>query len=409
MIAQLYPKDFPRYLSLPVLGPWMDSYAAWLHEKQYTRRSSRYELRMAARVSGFLKKRGFERIEDIDHCDLQVCYRMFRRKFPKEEGGVRTLTRFLVEKGAVQPPPIPEPRGSDVLVNAFIAHVRDDHGHVSFKRQGGYAAEFLDGIGFEERRPRVSMADIEGFIRHLRKRMGRVGLQKPIATIRHLLRFLADRGVVAHGLDSQIDSPRVYRQEQLPRALPWTTVQAFLDAIDRDTAMGKRDYAMFSLMATYGLRASDVVTLTLDHIEWRAGRIRMCQTKTGNPLELPLTPEVTSALYDYLKGVPRYGGHREVFLRVRAPGGILKPTAVTEAFQAWSRKSGLDIPFQGTYCLRHSYALHLFRHGLPLKTIGDLMGHRSPESTAVYIRLVTEDLREVPLHVPALGHKEVRS
>ena len=103
------------------------------------------------------------------------------------------------------------------------------------------------------------MADIEGFIRHLRKRMGRVGLQKPIATIRHLLRFLADRGVVAHGLDSQIDSPRVYRQEQLPRALPWTTVQAFLDAIDRDTAMGKRDYAMFSLMATYGLRASDVV------------------------------------------------------------------------------------------------------------------------------------------------------
>jgi len=84
----------------------------------------------------------------------------------------------------------------------------------------------------------------------------------------------------------------------------------------------------------------------------------------------------------------------------------MKPTAVTEAFQAWSRKSGLDIPFQGTYCLRHSYALHLFHHGLPPKTIGDLLGHRSPESTAVYIRLVTEDLREVPLHVPAFTERQ---
>ena len=73
---------------------------------------------------------------------------------------------------------------------------------------------------------------------------------------------------------------------------------------------------------------------------------------------------------------------------------------MTEAFQSWSIKSGLDIPFKGTHCLRHSYALHLLRHGLPLKTIGDLLGHRSPESTGAYIRLATDDLRDVALHVP---------
>jgi integrase-like protein len=71
----------------------------------------------------------------------------------------------------------------------------------------------------------------------------------------------------------------------------------------------------------------------------------------------------------------------------------MKSTAVTEAFQAWSRRSGLKIPFQGAHCLRHSYALHLLHQGLPLKTIRDLLGHRSPESTAVYLRLVTYDLR----------------
>ena len=163
---------------------------------------------------------------------------------------------------------------------------------------------------------------------------------------------------------------------------------------------------MFSLMATYGLRACDVVALTLDDIQWRAGCIRICQSKTGNPLELPLTPAVSSAIYDYLKNVPRYGTYRQVFLRIKAPGGILKGTAVTEAFQAWSRESGLKIPFQGAQCLRHSYALHLLRQGQSLKTIGDLLGHRSPESTAVYIRLATDDLREVALPVPAFTERQ---
>ena len=416
MITQVYPKDFQRFLALPVLGPLIDAYAAWLHEHQYTRRSSRYELRMAARVSEFLQGEGFRKIEDIRQSDLQTCYQWFRRRFPKEEGSVRVLEKFLVEKALVCAQSASEPSHEDALLNRYMAHLRDDHGYVAatIQRQCCIVAEFLGEINFREqpyRLAQVSMADIEGFIRHLAKRMGRVALQKPIAVIRHFLRFLATRGVIRHGLDSQIDTPRVYRQENLPRALPWTTVEAFLHSIDRNTFTGKRDYAMFSLMATYGLRACDVVALKLDDIKWRFGCIRICQTKTGNPLELPLTHEVSSALYDYLKGVPRYGQYRQVFLRLRAPGGTLKPTAVTEAFQAWSRKSGLDIPFQGTYCLRHSYALHLFHHGLPLKTIGDLLGHRSPESTAVYIRLVTEDLREVPLHVPVLteGQGEVAS
>jgi site-specific recombinase XerD len=69
----------------------------------------------------------------------------------------------------------------------------------------------------------------------------------------------------------------------------------------------------------------------------------------------------------------------------------------------------MDIPFKGTHCLRHSYALHLLRHGLPLKTIGDLLGHRTPGSTAAYLRLATEDLRETGLHIPLCNRKEDRA
>jgi site-specific recombinase XerD len=92
--------------------------------------------------------------------------------------------------------------------------------------------------------------------------------------------------------------------------------------------------------------------------------------------------------------------------------GVLKPTAISEAFQAWSKRSGLDIPFQGPHCLRHSYAVYLLRAGLSLKMIGDLLGHRTLESTAVYIRLAVEDLRGVALDLPpdgARGSTEVTS
>ena len=94
-------------------------------------------------------------------------------------------------------------------------------------------------------------------------------------------------------------------------------------------------------------------------------------------------------------------GYRELFLRCRTPRGALRPTAVTEAFQAWSKRSGLAIPFQGPHCMRHSYAVHLLRSGLSLKTIGDLLGHRTLESTCVYLRLAVDDLRDVALSLPA--------
>jgi integrase len=164
--------------------------------------------------------------------------------------------------------------------------------------------------------------------------------------------------------------------------------------------MGLRDYAMFLLIATYGLRASEVVAISLDDIRWRLGILRIHQRKTSAPLELPLTNEVLSALVKHLKRTPPAAPHRRVFMRMRAPIGVLKPTAVTEAFQALVRKSGLSIPYQGPHCLRHSYALRLLKEGTPLKTIGDILGHRTAESTSMYLRLATGDLREVPLLVP---------
>jgi integrase len=164
--------------------------------------------------------------------------------------------------------------------------------------------------------------------------------------------------------------------------------------------MGRRDHAMFFLIATYGLRVSEVAALTLDDLAWRSAQIRISQVKIRGAMILPLIDEVAAVLADYLRHVQRPTGLRHLFFRLRAPFGPLKRAAVSKAFEAWSRRSGLNIPFQGAHCLRHSYAVQLLRHGTSLKTIGDILGHRSPESTAHYLRLATEDLREVGLSVP---------
>src|SRR5437660_5590175 len=150
----------------------------------------------------------------------------------------------------------------------------------------------------------------------------------------------------------------------------------------------------------YGLRTSEVVAITLDDIRWRQDSLRIHQPKTSSLLELPLINEVSSAIVKHLKRTPPPPRYRRIFLRMRAPIGVLKRTAVGEAFQSLVRKSGLRIPFQGPHCMRHSLAVHLLKSGTPLKTIGDILGHRSAASTSTYLRLATGDLREVALPVP---------
>jgi integrase/recombinase XerD len=177
-------------------------------------------------------------------------------------------------------------------------------------------------------------------------------------------------------------------------------VSALLRSIDRATPLGRRDYAMLLLIATYGLRTSEVVALTLDDILWRRRELCVPRRKVAGALLLPLTDEVGAALLDYLQHGRPSQPTRIVFLRHRPPAGVLKPTAVTEVFQAAVRRSRLAIPFHGAHCLRHSLAVRLLRRGVSVKAIGDVLGHRHVESTCVYLRLAVEDLREVALSLP---------
>jgi integrase/recombinase XerD len=417
MLLKLYPKVHRRYTSLPILGPILDGFGTWLLKRGYATDCVREHFCAARRLTRILKKRDIRSLARLTRARLRACAPANRLDDRRLTATVHLLERYFESETSLYPPR-PRTRIED-RVASFAIYLEQVRGLASstIERHCETIAALLAHIGFE-RRPRrlgtLTAHDIEDFICRGGKGLGRRSLQQMVTHLRAFLRFAASRGEAPTGLDTQIDTPRVYREEQLPRALSWDIVQAFLRAIDRTTPCGLRDYAIFILISTYGLRASEIVGLTLDDVEWRERRLRIRQRKTGGVLWLPLTDEVATALLDYLRqgrpqlGVRRYRRgfqtdpteYREVFLRCHTPAGVLKSTAITEAFQAWSRRSGLEIPFQGVHCLRHSYALHLLRSGLSLKTIGDLLGHRSSESTCVYLRLATDDLREVALSFP---------
>jgi len=415
MLATLFPKASKKYLSLPLFGPVMDDFSDWLEQEGYTLKARRFTIRMIAWMDTYLRRRQIKRLQELTPVTLHGCWKALQRRRPPAAGTVHVMERFLTKRGLLKPSPRQVSSPTEIQLQRYSEYLRDVRG-VSRSTIHDHlytAAGFLAHVGFDHRPHSLSGVDaddLEGFIRKVSKGLTRGTIQHIVAALRGFLRFLATTGQVTPGLDSQIDTPRLYRQEQLPRALPWETVQAFLQSIPRHHHMGRRDHAIFFLMATYGLRASEIVALTLDDLQWKAGLIRVPQTKTGQALELPLTDEVASVLIEYLRKGLRPTGYRHLFLRMRAPLGTLKPTAVGDAFQAWSKRSGLDIPSQGAHCLRHSYALHLLRQGTSLKAIGDLLGHRDAESTSVYLRLATEDLREVGLSVPrSLSPTEVRS
>lgn len=409
MLTKLFPRAHSHYTSLPILGPHLDGLVRWLDSQGYPPLPIRLRVRASRQLDAQLRCAGVTRLESLSSQNLLAYAPVPARKDVYRSALVRSLVRYLEEQGALALSPSTP---AHELVAVYCTQLEDVRGlaTLTIQHHALTVREFLSHLGNERLQDRLRALDmrtIESFLEVMARRQGRESLQHSVAHLRSFLRFLAARDLAPAHIDAHIDTPRVYRDERLPRSLSWDTVQALLRTIDRSTPMGRRDYAMLLLVATYGLRSCEVVSLEFGDILWQDNQLHVTRSKVRSSLVLPLTTEVGAAILAYLRdGRPSFV-HRKIFLRVRAPEGPLKPTALTEVFQGWVRRSGLPIPFQGPHCLRHSLAVHLLRQGTPLGTIGDLLGHRSAESTCVYLRLHVEDLREVALDLPAAARQEV--
>jgi integrase/recombinase XerD len=264
-------------------------------------------------------------------------------------------------------------------------------------------ADFLTrGLGQDQMLSGITQQDVERFIVLRSREVTRHSLQHDVAHLRSFLRYCHGRGYLASRLDTNIETPRTYRGELPPRALPWDTVQALLKSIDRQSKSGWRDYCILHLIAHYGLRPSEVVSLRLDSIDWENAVLRVAQHKTRSALLLPLAPSTLQVLRDYLEQDRHQHGsiHPELFLRARCPAGPLMRTAIGDIFEKRMRIAKLPSANHNVYSLRHAFAMRLLARGVGIKTIGDVLGHRRLESTCTYLRLDIEALRGVALDVP---------
>jgi len=404
MLLQLRPRSYQNYLSLPILGLILDEFTSWSFQRGYTIGTIKNQLKDARKLDNYFIQQGVQALEELTHRSFETAWHYYRLK-GNLASTIRQIELFLDETRGLAPiEPLPKTPAM-LEVERYREYLRDIRGvsASTIQSHSSYTQEFLEYLGYDTNRNTIKFLtskDIESFIGICSKRMNRYSLQHLVAYLRSFLKFKYEEGVLTTPLYAMIDTPRTYRLEKLPRAYSWETVNMLLLSIDRSNAHGIRDYTILYLMATYGLRASEITSLTLDDIDWKNGVIRIPQQKTSIQLILPLTGAAGEVLIRYLKKSRPHTLYRQLFLRIRAPYGPLKPTAIHDILESRIRLSSFDIQYNGTHCLRHSCAVHLLRQGSSLKAIGDILGHRDAESTCIYLRLAVDDLREVALPIP---------
>ena len=243
-----------------------------------------------------------------------------------------------------------------------------------------------------------------GLLTHVRPKT----LAATVSIVRSFLRYLCLHGMVDAAIIDQVPKVRVYQGERLPTIWAPEDVKKLLSAVDRTSPIGKRDYAILLLAARLGLRAGDIREMRLDQLDWDQSRIHVVQGKTGVPLELPLTEEVGEAIIDYLRHGRPVTTHREVFLRQNAPFEPFgRDNNLHSIITSYRRKAEIKLPAQsrrGLHSLRHTLASRLLEAGVPLDTIAGTLGHLSPETTRLYLRIDVNDLRRAALDPEEVLH-----
>ena len=405
LLVQLRPHVFTGWRSLPVLGLVVDDFLQWLGNKGYARGTIRNYLHTLPQIVRWFRRHQITRFDQLTQQQLQVLREHYRAQKDDASSGVDALKRFLTDQRLVPQGDLAPHCPVEVEIERFGTYLRDTRGVVDATVSGHCSRLriFLRYLRFSDKPsavPRLKPSQIQAFLGFSARTNNRFSMQHIVATLRAYLQERHARGALSQPLHLQIDTPRVYREERLPRALPWTQVQAFLQSINRSQPFGCRDFTLLYLAAAFGLRSGELVRLTLDDIDWRARTLSIRQTKTRQTLRLPLTDEAAHVLIDYLRKARPQSALRQLFLRVRAPFTGLQPASIHDVLEHRLRHSGINLPPFGTHVLRHSFATRLMQQGVSIKAIGDTLGHRDIESTSVYLRLNVDELRKVALSVP---------
>lgn len=230
-------------------------------------------------------------------------------------------------------------------------------------------------------------------------------VEQSICSIRAFLRYLLEQEILKIDLASKTPIIQARKQTRIPSVWTKEELVALVGAIDRGSPKGKRDYAIILIACMLGLRVTDIKNLTFDCFYWEEKKLIFTQSKTRVVITLPIPSEVGWAVIDYL----RYGRPNVdspiVFIRHMAPFlPFSESDHLHQLIQSYMRIAHIpkSKKHRGMHSLRHTAASRMLEHDTPLTVISDILGHTDTDSTAVYLKVDVNKLKECSLNMPGV-------
>ena len=394
------------------LGPAIDRYAEWIADRQATKSTVLRHMQVIVDFNRFVTARGVNNWAELPgFLDAFVDHRLRTRgKGCRTVSGRRTLRSnarapieqllCLVVPGFVgtarrQPWPL------QASAPGFFEHLREERGLrrdtiVRYEHHLRVFERFLRSAAITELSS-LTPALINRFLVDSTVHLLPASRQSRGGVLRILLRYLHRQGIIASDLSRSVPRGRTYKLAAIPRAIPWSDVERVLASVDRRSAIGKRDYAVLMLFATYGLRSQEVAALELSAIDWQRSRFHVLTRKAGNSTTYPLAAPVGEALIDYLQNARPACADRHVFISLTAPFRGVGHWAMSTRASVHLRRAGIRVRRPGSHTFRHSCVQRLVEADVPFKQIGDYVGHRSDAATQVYAKVAINKLRALTL------------
>jgi integrase/recombinase XerD len=328
-----------------------------------------------------------------------------QRRLPVKDGAA-TLRRFLdlLRREAVIPKEMVPPMSlAERLTHEYLLYLRQERGLASgtIQSRRSYVIRFLAGFLTSGRVDLSGLcsADVVTFVQRQAAKASPNGAMLLTSTLRSFLHYARYQGYIQNDLAAAVPAVANWSMQSIPRSLPRNQVERVISSCNRQTAIGRRDYAMLLLLARLGLRAGEVASLLLDDIDWQGGSICV-HGKSGHRPHLPLPPDVGEALAEYLRDGRPHLDSRAVFLSGNAPMRAIRSSVVTDVVKRTIERAGIDSRRKGAHQFRHSLATEMLRQGASLGEIGELLGHRSPDTTAIYAKVDLASLRKLAMPWP---------
>jgi len=398
-------------LSRPPEGPLAAdilAFAESLSEQGYAVDSIHRQVLLAACFSRWLKQNGVD-VRSIGS-DHPVRYLRYRARHVRpclgDRAALSHLIDFLRREGVIPAEKISAPRvtPAERCAQAYEQYLREVRAlaRATIVNYLPFIRDFLKNCFANGRvsLSRLGAGDVVKFVQRQAPRLHLKRAKLMTSALRSFLRYVRFRGDITLDLGAAVPVVANWSMTSIPRAIAADRVRQLLASIDRRTATGRRDYAILLLLARLGLRSGEAAFLELDDIDWNAGQLRV-RGKSGRRNELPLPTEVGKAIAAYLQRGRPHSTSRRVFLRAKAPvRGFREASAVGSIVRHSLQRAGINAPTMGAHQFRHGLATEMLRHGASLGEIGELLGHRHPQTTKIYAKVDLKALRTLAMPWP---------